>query len=102
MLLYDAGSFLQVLEGPEEHIAIIYRSIERDPRHRDLRLLRREQIDRREFEDWSMGFADMAKELSRPKGYVDYYRELPKLAQAGTQARLFLRFFAEGLYRQAR
>ena len=36
MLLYCEGSFFQVLEGEEEAVRSVYRSIEKDPRHEDM------------------------------------------------------------------
>ena len=33
MLLHDAGSFLQVLEGPPEAVTMLMARIESDPRH---------------------------------------------------------------------
>ena len=100
MLLYHSGSFLQVLEGPESGIDMIYRSIDRDPRHVARKVLVRQQIARREFEGWSMGFADTSKALTRPAGFVDYHRSLPGLSDAPTKAGQYLRFFQQGLCRQ--
>ena len=100
MLLYHEGSFLQVLEGPEASVDLILASIFRDPAHYQPRTLLRQTIMHREFEGWSMGFADPSQFASHPSGYVDYTRELVKLPDAGTRAHQYLRFFREGLYRQ--
>ena len=99
MLLYHSGSFLQVLEGPESGIDMIYRSITRDKRHVSHKLLNRENVTRREFQGWSMGFADTSS-VQRPDGFVDYHRVLPKMGNASTVARKYLGFFQEGLCRQ--
>ncbi len=100
MLLYHSGSFLQVLEGPESGIDMIYRSIARDPRHTSTKVLVRQEIARREFEKWSMGFADTSASPQRPTGFVDYHRTLPSLSDASTRAGQYLRFFQQGLCRQ--
>ena len=100
MLLYHSGSFLQVLEGPESGIDTIYRSITRDKRHINHKLLNRSEVTRREFEGWSMGFADTST-VRRPEGFVDYNRVLPKMGDAATVARKYLGFFQQGLCRQS-
>ena len=98
MLLYHSGSFLQVIEGPELGIDTIYRSIARDPRHVGHRILMRQEITRREFQGWSMGFADTSRH--HPPGFIDYHRDLPTLSDSSTRAAQFHRFFQQGLCRQ--
>ena len=56
MLLYGGGVFLQVLEGPAASVDMLYKKLERDPRHHSLFLLEREPVSERSFPDWSMGF----------------------------------------------
>jgi hypothetical protein len=99
MLLYHSGSFLQVLEGPQEGVDNVYRHILRDRRHTAATVLLRQEISRREFEGWSMGFADTSSILNRPDGFVDYHRVLPALSDAPTRACQYLRFFQQGLCR---
>ena len=101
MLLYHKGSFLQVLEGPEDGVDRILASILKDARHTTARTLSRAMVTAREFEAWSMGFVDTTHSVAHPAGHVDYHRELPGLTQSGSKARKFLRFFQEGLYREA-
>jgi len=62
LLLYSNQSFLQVLEGEVEKIDGLYTRIEKDQRHRALRLLMRAPIDSRKFEGWSMGFEHVDEE----------------------------------------
>ena len=100
MLLYHSGSFLQVLEGPDDSIDLILKSIFKDQRHNNTRTLSRNTIQSREFSSWSMGFTDLSLTMSRPEGHVDYVRALPALIDAATHAKRFLRFFQEGFYRQ--
>ncbi|WP_173083374.1 BLUF domain-containing protein [Fundidesulfovibrio magnetotacticus] len=56
MLLYRAGYFLQVLEGPKECIDHMYHRIAKDVRHKNLSLLVYDKILSRSFSEWSMGF----------------------------------------------
>lgn len=100
MLLYHAGSFLQVIEGPETGIDMIYRSIERDPRHVNPKVLLRQTVTRREFEGWSMGFADTTRSAKHHRGFLEYHRDLLALSDAPSRAGQYLRFFQQGLCRQ--
>ena len=59
MLLYEGGSFLQVLEGEPEVTAALFRQIEADPRHGRVIKLHETTIASRQFEGWSMGFASV-------------------------------------------
>jgi hypothetical protein len=101
MLLYHSGSFLQVVEGPESGIDIIYYSISKYPRHLKPKILLRQTISRRDFSDWSMGFAETTNAFRRPAGFVDYYRTLPTLTDAPSRAAQYLRFFQAGLCRES-
>ena len=57
MLLYDRGSFLQVLEGESDQVGALYEIISKDPRHERVVKLLESTITARSFADWSMGFA---------------------------------------------
>ena len=56
MLLYAYESFMQQLEGEDDAVDSIFASIQRDPRHRNLRLLDRRTITERRYPGWAMGF----------------------------------------------
>ncbi len=56
LLLYQAGCFLQALEGEAQPVTELYDRISKDPRHTDLNKLYDQPIDKRNFGDWSMGF----------------------------------------------
>jgi hypothetical protein len=53
-LLAYAGHFLQVIEGPQSEVNALYQRIERDPRHRNVRLLDFGPLARRRFDGWAM------------------------------------------------
>jgi hypothetical protein len=101
MLLYHSGSFIQVLEGPESGVDIVYAAIQRDPRHSEFKMLLTRTIRSREFENWAMGFIDTTLLPRETPGMIDYYRALPQLIAASTDARKYLRFFQQGLCRQS-
>jgi hypothetical protein len=73
MLVYQAGTFLQVLEGEEEAVETIFSRIERDTRHGDIRVLNRNvsRPKRRVFGEWSMGFADVKGTAQILRGFID-------------------------------
>lgn len=69
MLLYANGTFLQVLEGPDEVIDELVETIKKDLRHTRIQMLYRKPIERREYSDWSMGFKKLSdKDLKEVDG----------------------------------
>jgi hypothetical protein len=80
MLLYDNATYMQVLEGSEEDVHDIYKSIRKDPRNNGHVLLVQEKISQRAFPKWSMGFENL-KDLSSANhpGFQDIFnRKLDK------------------------
>ena len=76
LLLYGAGQFIQVLEGPDEAVADVFASITRDFRHRELMVLLEEAIEYRAFADWSMGFRRFSKaDLDALPGFSNFLDE---------------------------
>ena len=55
-LMFNAGCFAQVLEGPREAVEEVFERIQQDERHGDVSLLAFDRTQRRAFENWSMGF----------------------------------------------
>ncbi len=74
LLLYEGGSFLQVLEGPKAAVNALFELLGKDDRHHRLVRVYESGIPARGFGDWSMGFASVghraAKDLS---GYSDFF-----------------------------
>ena len=56
MLLYENGTFLQVIEGEDDVIDDLVAQILNDPRHAQVQMLSRKPISSRQYADWSMGF----------------------------------------------
>lgn len=59
MLLYNAKTFIQVLEGDKKDVYRLFNSIRHDTRAERLVTLVDEEITRRDFPDWSMGFKNL-------------------------------------------
>ena len=99
MLLYKDGSFIQVLEGSDEAVTGLYRTIERDPRHHGVVELIRQQTEAREFPAWSMGFRNLKDvDLQQMPGYSTFLNQPLNSAdfQADpTRAQKLLRMFRE-------
>lgn len=55
-LMFNAGCFAQVLEGPQAAIETTFERIQQDERHGDVFLLAFEPSESRAFDTWSMGF----------------------------------------------
>ena len=60
MLLYNTMFFCQVLEGPEESIALIYKKLALDARHHDLLVYLNRHTHARAFGEWSMAYINGA------------------------------------------
>ena len=56
---FNAGVFMQVLEGGRAQVNRLYNRIASDPRHRDVELLGYEEIGERRFAGWAMGQVNM-------------------------------------------
>jgi len=56
-LLYSAGCFAQVLEGPLAAVETVFEQIQCDPRHRDVTVLHFKPAESRSFAGWSMAYA---------------------------------------------
>jgi len=74
MLLYQKGTFMQMLEGDKKTVLDTYAKIKKDDRHKNILTMFTEDIDERNFEDWSMGFFNMDKADGFPE-YNDYIKE---------------------------
>jgi hypothetical protein len=55
-LMFNAGCFAQVLEGPANAVEGVFERIQQDDRHGQVSLLAFDPVQVRAFENWSMGF----------------------------------------------
>ncbi|MEO1235446.1 MAG: BLUF domain-containing protein [Planctomycetota bacterium] len=86
VLFYSAGHFIQLLEGKRETIESLFKTIQADPRHRNVRRLLIAPADRRIFEVWDMGLLNLderseldqerlvrlVREAERPRGRAGF------------------------------
>lgn len=88
MLLYRAGRFIQVLEGPEDEVRALVTTIQNDPRHTGMRVLIEEPIAERQFADWTMGYEPISA-LSEdvPDGFRNTFDDLERAGDATATAR---------------
>ncbi|MDK9725506.1 MAG: ABC transporter substrate-binding protein [Sterolibacteriaceae bacterium MAG5] len=72
-LVYQEGFFMQMLEGAKADVLDLQARIQRDPRHRNLRIVAQGKTRRRIFPDWSMGFRNMSHLVDEPD-FADWRR----------------------------
>ncbi|TGE22730.1 BLUF domain-containing protein [Hymenobacter metallicola] len=60
LLLYSAGRFVQVLEGPEAAVRVLYARIQADTRHWQVVTVGEGPEPVRRFAEWTMGFGQVA------------------------------------------
>jgi hypothetical protein len=80
-LLFSAGCFAQVLEGPLPGVEAIFERIQCDPRHRDVTVLHFKPIEQRSFAHWSMAFAGLPSPGEAPVAF-DGWSGGPEVAAA--------------------
>jgi len=73
-LIHHEGKFIQILEGPDKAVRARFAIISADPRHRSIHTVSEEQIDSRQFPDWTMGFRPLSNiEVKQLAGYDDIF-----------------------------
>lgn len=99
VLLYDAGHFMQYLEGPAASMTRVYQLIKASSLHHGIIELLRERIDTSEFPEWSMAFrSPNAFGMSHPTQQGDLLSQsLAPVTAPVSAARQFLaKFWARG------
>lgn len=69
LLLYHQSSFMQVLEGSQKNVDLVFESIKRDTRHHHIEVVLNEAVEAREFSDWTMAFQQIKTARDLPRGY---------------------------------
>jgi len=75
VLYFGDGAFFQCLEGDEDAINSLFAKIEKDPRHKDVKLISKKYISRLSFPDWAMKYAPLDEKISkylRENGYQTF------------------------------
>jgi len=101
MLLFDSGSFLQILEGEEEQLKKLFKTISNDRRHKNIVKIVFEAIAERKFQEWSMGYASLSKsELSKIDGMNEFFQDSSYLTELDKgRAKKILIAFSAGRWR---
>ncbi|OKS84869.1 BLUF domain-containing protein [Mucilaginibacter polytrichastri] len=63
MLLYGEGAFVQVLEGEADILDATYETIKADKRHKNIIQIISGNMEKRNFQNWSMGFKSVDKKM---------------------------------------
>ncbi len=95
MLLFEDGCFLQTLEGPPDQLDMVWDSIKRDPRHRDIQVLSEHVINSRLFSAWDLMLYDRQRDCAKgaastsaPPAVARAIRELVRLALEGDDLKI--------------
>jgi len=59
LLVYNSGHFLQLLEGSKESVSEIFNKIAKDKRHSNVKVILRQDVDSRLFDNWSMASCNL-------------------------------------------
>ena len=101
ILLFQSGSFFQVLEGSRPVVEALFTKIERDPRHSKATKLILEPIVERSFPEWTMGFPRITtQELATIPGLNDFFSAGSSFMTLGSgRAKVLLDGFRNGKWR---
>ena len=73
-LIYENNKFGQVIEGPEKAINTLWHKIQKDDRHKNVRLILSKPISERSFSKWTMifqGIEEIAKTLPEVSAAIE-------------------------------
>jgi len=101
MLLYQSGSFIQVLEGDRPVVEALLAKIATDKRHDRIMKIIIEPIKERDFGAWTMGFPKVTKsDMATIPGLNDFFIQGRSYCELGEgRARTLLSAFTEGKWR---
>lgn len=99
MLLYDRGSFLQVLEGEQASVMRLVGKIKTDRRHTRLSVVLERTLPERQFSGWEMGFVSMVGLDATLPGYADFSTASDNVMARGSAAERVLLAFRSGRFR---
>ena len=97
VILYQEGSFAQVLEGPEDAVRACFARIEKDRRHSGCAIILEETAEARLFDGWDMEIVSMVKMAAMEKHGVMAFKAFKQTPQfKAVQGHLVLRSFMKG------
>ncbi len=103
MLLYDKGSFFQVLEGHPDSVLEILDKVQRDERHSQVVRIIYEEIEERSFSEWTMGYSEISQdELAEKEGLNDFFKLNKSYIDLDEgRAKTLLKAFKDGQWRSS-
>jgi hypothetical protein len=84
-LLYNAGNFAQVLEGPMHSVDRIFEAIQRDRRHGETIVIHNGPAAERDFPEWSMAFSGSHAPAGMPLATTAFDAAFANSVGAGEQ-----------------
>ena len=101
MLLYDNGSFFQILEGNPSVVLPLLDIIEKDKRHDRVVRIIYEDISHRDFSEWTMGYSGVTREdLKSIDGMNDFFQGNANYIDLDEgRAKTLLKAFKDGKWR---
>ena len=98
ILLFENGSFFQILEGEAESVDVMFQKLHGDSRHHSVSLIASEPIARRSFSEWSMGYPTISMaEIESLPGLNDFFAHKRSFVDVQNEsARMFLDAFRNG------
>ncbi len=76
MLLYNRGTFIQMLEGDKNTVVELFNKIHKDSRHKLVFTLAEGEREERQFPSWSMAFKDLdSPEIQSLPGFSNFINE---------------------------
>lgn len=98
MLLYQDGSFMQVIEGDRYAVCDYYEALRQEPWHKNIDLIILEPVEKRAFSEWSMGFAhdeiEPDERQSNQSAYIQLGNEARNAPRLPSMQASFLNMFA--------
>ena len=103
MLLYDSGSFFQVLEGRSKVVTSLLEKIQQDKRHNRVVKIIHEDIIERDFSQWTMGYSGITREdLKNIEGLNDFFQTNHHYTDLDEgRAKTLLKAFKKGKWRSS-
>jgi ATP/maltotriose-dependent transcriptional regulator MalT len=95
-LLFSDTNFAQVLEGPRAAVERLYETLHHDTRHKDLLLLLTEELEARQFPQWSMAYIGPSQPAQEALALA---AEGVGDSSQGTRVRRLLALMSETLHR---
>lgn len=79
-LIYNSGTFIQILEGRKKIVLQLYEKIKDDNRHTDTRIFSEDKISERTFPGWGMAYFPIEENLVTATEFEQFKRNIILLA----------------------